>query len=102
LVNRTFDFHCAVEDRERWIIIIFTRFLICSQIWLNLSSDDCKFLYIFLWMIATLATNKNSLKKFVLIGLCLSLQQFRTFKTFDWTKCSVILWNLYWTCSCDF
>jgi hypothetical protein len=33
------------------------------EIWLNLPRDDCHFLYIFLWMIANLATNKKFLKK---------------------------------------
>jgi hypothetical protein len=35
----------------------------CSQIWLNLFRDDRHFFYFFLWMIATLATNKKSFKK---------------------------------------
>jgi len=35
-----------------------------SAIWLNLlPRDDCRFFYIFLWMIATLATNKKFLIK---------------------------------------
>jgi hypothetical protein len=37
--------------------------LVYSQIWLNLPTDDCHFFYVFLWMIATLAMNKNSLEK---------------------------------------
>jgi hypothetical protein len=34
-----------------------------AQIWLNLLRDDSHGFNIFLWMIATLATNKNSFKK---------------------------------------
>jgi hypothetical protein len=37
--------------------------LIHSQIWLNLARDDRHFLYAFVWMIATLATNKMPLKE---------------------------------------
>jgi len=49
-----------------WVILevfwlkICTLFLVYSQIWLNLPKNDCHFFYIFQWMIATLATNKNS------------------------------------------
>ncbi len=31
-----------------------------SQIWLNLPKDDHHFSYIFLWMVATFATNKTN------------------------------------------
>jgi hypothetical protein len=41
----------------------FASFLVYSQIWLNLRSDDCHFFCIFLWTTATLAKNKNSPKK---------------------------------------
>jgi len=34
--------------------------LVYSQIWLKLVKDDYRFFYIFLWMIATLVTNKIS------------------------------------------
>jgi hypothetical protein len=37
-------------------------YLINIQIWRNLPGDDRHFFYVFPWMIATLATNKNSLK----------------------------------------
>ncbi len=36
--------------------------LVYNHIWLNLSKDKSHFSYIFLWMIATLATNRNSEK----------------------------------------
>jgi hypothetical protein len=42
--------------------MICISYLVYSQIWLNLHKDDDHFFYIFLWMIATLATNKNALK----------------------------------------
>ncbi len=45
-------------DLEGWLKI-YTSCPVYSQIWLNLPRDDCHFLCIFLWMIAT---NKNSLK----------------------------------------
>jgi hypothetical protein len=55
-----FSFHCVAKHIEGRFNI-FTLFLIYSQIWLNLPKDDRDFFfYIFLWMIATLATNKNS------------------------------------------
>jgi hypothetical protein len=38
-------------------------YLINIQIWRNLPGDDRHFFYVFPWMIASLATNKNSLKK---------------------------------------
>ncbi len=40
---------------------ISASYVVYSQIWLNLPMDDHHFFYIFLWMIATLATkNKDS------------------------------------------
>jgi hypothetical protein len=36
---------------------------ILAKIWLNIPKDYLHFFYNFLWMIATLAANKNSLKK---------------------------------------
>jgi hypothetical protein len=58
---------------------IFILFLgLYSQIWLNLPrDDDSNFFYIFPWMIATLATNKNFPEKpkqwglFINWGYCL-------------------------------
>jgi hypothetical protein len=38
-------------------------YLVYMEIWLNLPRDDCHFLYIFLWMIANLATKHKFLKK---------------------------------------
>ncbi len=46
---------------EGWLNIC-TSFLVYSQIRLNIPRHDHHFFYIFLCMIATLATNKNSLK----------------------------------------
>jgi len=37
----------------------YTSYLVYSHIWLNLAKDDHHFFYIFPWMMATLATNKN-------------------------------------------
>jgi hypothetical protein len=51
-------FHCVTKNRKRWLNS-FTLFLVYSQIWLNLLKDDCHFFYVFQWMIATLATNKQ-------------------------------------------
>jgi hypothetical protein len=58
----TFIVACRTQklqfDLEGWLKI-YTSYPVYSQIWLNLPGDDCHFLCIFLWMIAT---NKNSLK----------------------------------------
>ncbi len=35
--------------------MIYTSYLVYSQIWLNLTTDDHHFFYKFLWMIAILA-----------------------------------------------
>jgi hypothetical protein len=55
-------------------------FIVYSAIWLNLlPRDDCRFFYIFLWMIVTLATNKNSLNKIIVdmtTHLSISLVQY--------------------------
>jgi hypothetical protein len=47
----------------KWFVLNLFK-VYSGAIWLNLlPRDDCRFFfYIFLWMIATLATNKNSLK----------------------------------------
>jgi len=50
------------KNVERWLRICIS-YLIYSHIGLYLSKDDCHFFYTFVWMIATLATNKSSLKK---------------------------------------
>ncbi len=57
-----FSFHHVAKHIEGWLKN-FTLFLFYSQIWLNLPRDDCQSFYSFQWMIATLATNKNSFKK---------------------------------------
>ncbi len=61
--------------------------LIYSQIWLNLPSDDGHwFFYIFLWMIATQATLKKSLKKTLeLVLLCKGLV-FTCIHFFGWNE----------------
>jgi hypothetical protein len=51
-------FHCVTKNVKRWLNS-FTLFLVDSHIWLNLLKDDCHFVYVFRWMIATLATNKQ-------------------------------------------
>ncbi len=53
----------CVDESVEGQLKFCTSFLVYSQIWLNLPMDDCHFFCIFLWMIVTLATNKNSLKK---------------------------------------
>jgi hypothetical protein len=40
-----------------------TSYVVYSPIWLNLFRDDGHSFNIFLWMITTLATNKDSFKK---------------------------------------
>ncbi len=55
-------FHCVAKHIEWWLNICIL-FLVYSQIWLNLLRDDCNFYSIFRWMIATLATNRNSWKR---------------------------------------
>ncbi len=42
--------------------MICISYLVYSQIWLDLHKDDDHFFYIFVWMIAILATNKNAFK----------------------------------------
>jgi hypothetical protein len=51
---------CSQNNIEGWLNISAS-YVVYSQIWLNLPMDDHHFFYIFLWMIATLATkNKDS------------------------------------------
>jgi hypothetical protein len=55
-------FQCVAKNIERWLNFCVS-YLNYSQIWLNLLRDNRHFSYIFLWMVATLAPNKNSRKK---------------------------------------
>jgi hypothetical protein len=51
---RIFGFQWVAKTIERWLKI-YTRFLVDSQIWLNLPREDSHFCYILLWMAVTLA-----------------------------------------------
>jgi hypothetical protein len=51
-------FYHVAKNIKGWLNIC-TLFLIYSKIWLNLHRDDHHLFYIFIWMIATLGTNKN-------------------------------------------
>ncbi len=51
------------SQKHRRMIKICISYLVYSRIWLNFPKDYRQFLYIFLWMIATLATNINLLYK---------------------------------------
>ncbi len=53
-------FHCLAKDIESCLRVCIS-YLIYSQIWLNLHLDAQHIFYI-LWLIATLAASKNSLK----------------------------------------
>jgi hypothetical protein len=55
-------FSVVAKNIEGWLNILAS-YVIYSQIWLNLPMDDRHFFYIFLWMIATLATKQGFLKK---------------------------------------
>ncbi len=57
----TFRCYHVAKNIKGWLNIC-TLFLIYRQICLNLHRDDHHLFYIFLWMIATLGTNKNFLK----------------------------------------
>ncbi len=59
-------FLVSSQNIEIWLKIC-TSHLVDSQIWLNLPRHDRHFFYIFVWIIATLARNKNFLKK--ILGL---------------------------------
>jgi len=54
--------HCVAENVKGWLKIC-TLFLVYSLTWLNLPKDNGHLFYIFLWMMATLATNKKFLKR---------------------------------------
>ncbi len=54
---------CCVAKNIDLDYEICALFIDYSQIWLNLFRDNCHFFYMFLWMIATLAAKKMSLKK---------------------------------------
>jgi hypothetical protein len=56
------NLHCVAENIKGWLKIC-TLFLFYNLIWLNLPKDNGHFFYIFLWMMATLATNKKFLKR---------------------------------------
>ncbi len=65
----------------------YISYLVYSHIWLSLPRDDCLFFYMFLSMIATLTTNKNSLKKslicmfkFIIMFTWSALQSIHVFK----------------------
>jgi len=47
----------------KWWLNISISCLVYSHIWQNLPRDDSQFFYIFLWIITTLVTNKNPLRK---------------------------------------
>jgi hypothetical protein len=53
-------FSLCSQKYKRMIKDLYFIFLVDSQIWLNLHKDHHHISYIFLWMVATLATNKNS------------------------------------------
>jgi len=55
-------FSVVAKNIEGWLNISAS-YVVYSQIWLNLPTDDHHFFYIFLWMIATLATKQGFLKK---------------------------------------
>jgi len=55
-----FGFHCVAQKNTEGRLKSFILFLIFSQFWLILPRDDCHFFYIFLCMIAILATEKKS------------------------------------------
>jgi hypothetical protein len=50
------------QNIKKWFRISMS-YLVYSQIWLNLTTDDRRFFNIFLWMMATLATKKKFFKK---------------------------------------
>jgi hypothetical protein len=56
-------FHCVAKNIEGWLKIC-SLFVVYSQDLLNLPKGDRHFLLLFKWMIATLATNRNSLQIF--------------------------------------
>jgi hypothetical protein len=51
------------SQKHKRMTNICTLFLVNIQSWLNLPRDDHHSFYIFPWMIATLATNRNSYKR---------------------------------------
>jgi hypothetical protein len=55
-----FGYQIASKSKEGWLLSVCTSYLRCSHIWLNLLRDACHFFFIFQWMIAILATIKNS------------------------------------------
>jgi hypothetical protein len=55
-------FQYDAKNTEKWLKF-FISYMVYSQIWLNLPRYHSHFFYIFLWMITTLAKDKNSLKK---------------------------------------